>query len=93
VATEEVATLQSWYNAGVDFNLPDYNGRSALHVAVAHGRVDHVAYLLQHGADPRAVDVDGRSPIDVGRQLGLDDIVAQLNVAAAAESSAGDSGE
>jgi len=76
---EEVGALQSWYNAGVDFSLADYNGRTALHVAVAHCHGDHVAFLLAHGADPRAIDVNGLTPLDVARQKCLTDIEAQLN--------------
>jgi len=81
VANEEVGALQCWYDAGVDFNLTDYNGRTALHVAIAHCRPDHVAYLLAHGANPRAVDVDGFSPLDVAKKQCLADIVAQLKIA------------
>ena len=78
VANEDVSALQSWYNAGVDFNLADYNGRTALHVAVAHFRADHVAYLLAHGADPTIIDVDGLTPLDEAQKQSLADIVAQL---------------
>jgi len=78
VANEDVSALQCWYNAGVDFNLADYNGHRALHIAVAHCRTDHVAYLLAHGADPRAVDIDGITPLDEAKKQCLSDIVLQL---------------
>ena len=78
VANEDVSALQSWCNAGADFNEADYNGRTPLHVAVTHSRRDHVTFLLAHGADPRAVDVNGLSPLDVAQEQSLTDIVAQL---------------
>jgi len=81
VANEEVSALQSWYNAGVDFNLADYNGRTALHVAVAHGRTEHVTYLLAHGANPGAVDIDSLTPLDEAQKQCLTDIIAQLKIA------------
>ena len=79
MATEDVSALQSWCNAGADVNLADYNGRTALHVAAAHGRAEHVAFLLRHGADPRAMDVNGLTPLDVAHEHCLTGIVAQLN--------------
>jgi len=81
VANDDVSALESWYNAGVDFNLSDYNGRTALHVAVAHVHTDHVSYLLAHGADPTAVDIDGSTPLDYAEKRHLADIVAQLKAA------------
>jgi len=81
VVNEEVCALQSWYNAGVDFKLADYNGRTALHVAVAHGLTHHVSYLLEHGADPLAVDINGVTPLDEAHKRGLSDIKAQLKCA------------
>jgi len=78
VVNEDVSALESWYSAGVDFNLADYNGRTALHVAVAHSRTDHVAYLLAHGADSQSVDIDGFTPLDEAQKRGLTDIIAQL---------------
>ena len=78
MANEDVSALQSWCNAGADFNLADYNGRTALHVAAAHCRADHVAFLLAHGANPGAVDVNGVSSVDVAQQQCLTSIAAQL---------------
>ena len=78
VANEDLSALQSWCNAGADFNLADYNGRTALHVAAVHCRAEHVTFLLEHGADPRAVDINGLSPLDVAQEQCLTDVVAQL---------------
>lgn len=50
---------------GVDVDLADPSGRTALHFAAMQGvRADHVVRLLQAGADPGAKDADGRTPLD-----------------------------
>jgi ankyrin repeat protein len=43
--------------AGVDPDLPDRNGRSALYWAVFRRQVGSVHLLLERGADPGAMDV------------------------------------
>jgi ankyrin repeat protein len=41
------------------------DGTSALHEAARAGRTDLVKYLLDHGADPKLLDANGKMPIDV----------------------------
>ena len=39
--------------------------RTPLHVAIALGHAHLVPLLLDHGADPNAVDDEGRTPLQV----------------------------
>jgi len=48
---------------GVDPNLRDGDGATALHFAASRGHVDTVRWLLRHGAN-LVVDKYGKSPIN-----------------------------
>jgi ankyrin repeat protein len=48
---------------GIDPNLGDYDGRTALHLAAACGAQKSVEYLLAQGADPCARDRWGGLPL------------------------------
>ena len=55
-------------------NAPGYHlggGDRPLHGAVFRGNVESVEILLKAGADPKAIDSRGRTPLDIAR--------AQLN--------------
>ena len=53
----------------VDLNLGDYDGRTALHVAVAEGHLDVVRYLLSHGSDFSKKDRWGNTALDEAIRL------------------------
>ncbi|RKR90274.1 L-glutaminase [Micromonospora pisi] len=48
---------------GVDPNVGDYDGRTALHLAASEGRYDIVEYLLDQGVDSAPVDRWGGTPV------------------------------
>jgi len=48
----------------VDANLPDYDGRTALHLAVANNQLGAVKLLLAKGAKVDSVDRWGGTPLD-----------------------------
>ncbi len=58
---EEINRLEA---TGVDLNLPDYDGRTALHLAAAEGQLEAVEYLLSQGVKPNPVDRWGGTPLD-----------------------------
>lgn len=49
-----------------------------LHEAAAHGRVDLVKFLLDHGADPKLPDSKGDLPIDYAKKENHSEIVDLL---------------
>ena len=44
-------------------NAQQHDGNTALHCAARRGRVDTMRVLLEHGADPIAVNSAGRTPL------------------------------
>jgi hypothetical protein len=53
-------------------------GKSPLHAAAGRGHCAAVAALLAGGADPRAVDAQGRTPLQAARRKQHAPVVAQL---------------
>jgi len=68
-------------NSDVSPGVADYDNRTALHLAAAHGEGAAVAYLLSRGADPRAEDRFGRTPVDQAREGGHAALAAELEAA------------
>ncbi|KAL6838365.1 hypothetical protein ACP4OV_031869 [Aristida adscensionis] len=55
--------LKGLISAGADPSKPDYDGRTALHVAALRGYEDIVRFLLQRGANVNSIDKFGNSPL------------------------------
>ena len=51
---------------GMDIDIKDHAGRTALHVAAYQGNTRILKYLLEHSADVNAVDNEGKTPIFSG---------------------------
>ena len=62
-AEGNVQHLERLYNAGVDINKTDYDGRSALNVAAGEGHASTVEFLLKHGARVNNSDRFGNTPL------------------------------
>ena len=54
----------------------------ALHAAIGKGRTEMVRWLLARGATQEATNFQGKSPLQVAKESGLDDIAALLRAAA-----------
>jgi uncharacterized protein len=50
---------------GADVNAVDHEGNSAMHNAAARGDVEMILYLVEKGADPRAVNREGKTTADM----------------------------
>lgn len=62
--------LDFWLAHGVDINSVDRangSGLTALHAASLRGDAAPVRLLLEHGADPRLTDAEGRTALDLAR--------------------------
>lgn len=62
-AEGNVPALQRQLEAGANLNTPDYDQRTALHVAASEGHLTTVEWLINHGAKVNVVDRFGGTPL------------------------------
>lgn len=62
-STGRITSLQALQQQGGDFNLPDYDGRTPLHIACCEGHLETVRFLLTHGASVHASDRFNHTPL------------------------------
>lgn len=63
-----IAVLKEFIRFGVDVNVVNNEGQTALHVAVAQNSVTMATFLLSEGADARRPDTRGVTPLELARQ-------------------------
>jgi ankyrin repeat protein len=64
-----IRTIDIMLEQGLDINATDRGGRTALHGAALQGFDEVVAALVERGADLRAEDNDGYTPLDTAKGL------------------------
>jgi len=57
-------------HCGASVNLPDFDGRSPLHMAIQNRDTTMVQLLLDGGADPNQANIDGATPLHIAAALG-----------------------
>ncbi|XP_047069365.1 potassium channel KOR2-like [Lolium rigidum] len=70
--------LKGLIRAGADPSKPDYDGRTALHVAASRGYEDIIRVLIQRGANVNSIDKFGNSPLLTAVKCGHDRIISLL---------------
>jgi glutaminase len=74
----DLVELRRLVARGVDVNVADYDGRTALHLAASEGRREAVSFLLSRKANPDAVDRWRSTPLADAEREGHADIAAML---------------
>lgn len=59
----DLMEIQRLHASGVDYNLPDYDGRTALHLAASEGQSHVVRYLLSKNVTVNPIDRWGGTPL------------------------------
>jgi glutaminase len=77
-----VTELSRLLALGADADRPDYDGRTALHLAVTERHVPAAQVLLQEGARSDRRDRWGLTPADYATSIGAPDLVRLLLQAA-----------
>eukprot|EP00049_Salpingoeca_infusionum_P001300 m.47198 g.47198 ORF g.47198 m.47198 type:complete len:373 (-) comp10961_c1_seq3:92-1210(-) len=70
IAEAQFDILREMVEGGVDPNLQDQEGMTALHRACVEGELRIVTFLLDNGADVNCVDQDGWTPLHSAAQSG-----------------------
>ncbi|XP_041353074.1 L-asparaginase-like [Gigantopelta aegis] len=69
VLGQDLNAIKCWKLAGVDFNSIDYNGRTALHVAVCRREFEITKYLIENGAEYTIEDIFGNTALSHAKKL------------------------
>ena len=62
-------------------NVPDYNGRTAVHAAASIGAVETMRALLEAGGDPNVRDADGNTPLHFAADASQPTLMVRASIA------------
>ncbi|XP_022980787.1 ADP-ribosylation factor GTPase-activating protein AGD3-like [Cucurbita maxima] len=72
--TGDIGMLELLLQCGANVNAIDSRHQSALHHCIVKGKTGFAKLLLSRGADPRAVNGDGKTPLELAVELKLNDV-------------------
>ncbi|KAG7018400.1 ADP-ribosylation factor GTPase-activating protein AGD3 [Cucurbita argyrosperma subsp. argyrosperma] len=72
--TGDIGMLELLLQCGANVNAIDSRHQSALHHCIVKGKTGFAKLVLSRGADPRAVNGDGKTPLELAVELKLNDI-------------------
>ena len=78
-SNNDMVLLTRYIESGVDFNMPDYDNRTALHLAACNGHLNVVRFLVEKGkADVNFLDRWQSTALDEAIKYEFDDIKKYL---------------
>lgn len=78
-AAGDLVELQRFREAGMDFTMSDFDGRTGLHFAASGGHLDCVKFILEQcGVAVDVTDRWGNTPLDEAETFGREDVVNYL---------------
>ena len=77
-AKGDIDTIKGMIANGVDLDISDVKGRTALMAASLKGQLEIVKFLVQSGAKVESASTDGLTAIDLARKAGNTDIIRYL---------------
>jgi hypothetical protein len=63
----------------LDPNMRMRNGGTLLTIAIKSGKLEAARTLLKHGADPRLKDTQGKSAVDLAKEMKREDMLLTLS--------------
>ena len=77
-AVGDIQTLMRLDSTGVDLNVGDYDGRTALHLAACEGHLDVVKFLVSRGVRTNITDRWNNTPLSDAKREQHDSIANYL---------------
>ncbi|OAD56837.1 L-asparaginase [Eufriesea mexicana] len=78
-AVGNMKRLKSYELANADFSQKDFSGRTPLHFAALHGKIQAIKFLLEHNVDTKTLDKTHQSPYDLAKVSGYTEAVTLLS--------------